>query len=258
MVSKFQLSELFPERSTALQESKGVVAAIHQPNYIPWLGYFFKISRADKFVFLDVVPAPKSSFVNRNSIKTQHGPEWLTIPIHRTGHSGQPICDIETDNIRGWPRRHLATFRTNYSKAPYFKEIFALLENVYGTVAGDRSSLADFNIMLIRAIANYIGLSPQWLRASELGVAGHKTDLLLSICVSIGATTYLAGSGAKAYQQDDVFANAGITTMYSPFSQRSYPQRFGDFVENLSIVDVLMNCGCQGTRRLLDLDANVN
>ena|ERR1700733_7136326 len=75
--------------------------AIHQPNYIPWLGYFFKIAHADKFVFLDMVVYPGGSLVNRNSIKTAHGPAWLTIPVLKSGRSGQLIGEVETDNIKG-------------------------------------------------------------------------------------------------------------------------------------------------------------
>src|SRR5437588_12468547 len=83
-------------------EAAGTSAAIHQPNYIPWLGYFFKIAHADKFVFLDNVVYPDTSFVNRNSIKTPSGPAWLTIPVIRKGRRGQLIGEVETDNTDRW------------------------------------------------------------------------------------------------------------------------------------------------------------
>jgi len=232
----------------------GITTAIHQPNYIPWLGYFFKLAHVDKFVFLDTVAYSSGSFVNRNSIKTPTGPAWLTIPVLTSGRSGQLISQVEADNTHDWPQRHLTTLRCNYSKAPYFKETFALLEPHYTVRAGGRRDLADFNIDIISLIASYLGLKAQCVRTSELKISGHKTDLILDICRAIGAKTYLAGMGSKSYQEDHKFADAGITPIYSCFSQRSYPQRFGEFIGNLSIVDVLMNCGYLGTRRLLDLD----
>src|SRR5258707_3163464 len=196
------------------------IVAIHQPNYIPWLGYFFKIAHADKFVFLDNVVYPDTSFVNRNSIKTPSGPAWLTIPVIRRGRRGQLIGEVEADNTHRWAERHLTTLRCNYSRAPYFKETLALLEPHYRVIAGNRRSLAEFNIGVICSIATYLGFSAQFIRASELSVSGHKTDLILDICRAIGARTYLAGTGwAKSYQEDEKLEEAGITPVYSPFSQ---------------------------------------
>jgi hypothetical protein len=235
----------------------GPIAAIHQPNYIPWLGYFFKIAHADKFVFLDNVVYPDSSFVNRNSIKTPNGPVWLTIPVIRSGRCGQLIGEVETDHVQRWAGRHLATLRCNYGRAPYFKEILALLEPRYRVVASDRRFLTEFNIGVISSIATYLRLSAEFIRASELSVSGHKTNLILDICRAIGARTYLAGTGAKSYQEDAKFEGARITPVYSPFSQREYPQLFGEFAGNLSVVDVLMNCGYLGTRRLLGIEPDL-
>jgi hypothetical protein len=245
-----------PSRHSALcgvHAARGTIAASHQPNYIPWLGYFFKIAQADKFVFVDMVMFPNSGFVNRNSIKTQGGAAWLTIPILKAGRSGQLIAEVETDNFQPWVRRHLMTLRSNYGKAPYFKEIFALLEPHYGAVVGRTNSLTEFNIGLIRGIAAYLGIGTQWILASKLDVAGPKTDLIASICTAVGADTYVAGTGAKAYMENEKLENAGVKLVYSSFTQTPYPQLFGEFISNLSIVDVLMNCGASGTRRLLGI-----
>ena len=61
--------------------------AIHQPHYLPWLGYLAKWAAADLFVFLDTVQYEKSGYQNRNRIKTRDGPRWLTVPVH--AHLGQ-------------------------------------------------------------------------------------------------------------------------------------------------------------------------
>lgn len=234
---------------------EGIIAAIHQPNYIPWLGYFFKIAHADRFVFLDTVAYSNGSFVNRNSIKTPNGSAWLTIPVLKRGRSGQLIAEVQSNNADKWKIRHLSTLRSNYGRAPFFKEIFALLEPYYCLDGDGRDSLADFNIGVICAIATYLGLRPQFIRSSQLEVSGHKTHLLLDICHVVGASVYLAGTGSKCYQEDIKFEEAGITPVYSPFSQQSYPQLFGEFIRNLSIIDVLMNCGYLGTRRLLGFES---
>lgn len=240
----------------AVKTRQDVVVAIHQPNYIPWLGYFFKIAHAEKFVFLDTVKVSTPGFVNRNSIKTRSGAEWLTIPVLHTGRSSQLIAEVETDRVQPWRRRHLMALRSNYGKAPYFKETFALLELHYKEGFGSASSLAGFNIGLIRAIAGHLNLSTQFLRASDLrNIYGQKTDLICDICLVVGGTSYLAGTGAKSYQEDVKLQEVGITPLYSTFSSPTYLQRFGEFIPNLSIVDVLMNCGGPRTRELLGIDS---
>lgn len=240
--------------SAGPHQKKEVVVASHQPNYIPWLGYFFKMSRADRFVFVDMVIYPGRSYINRNYIKTASGPRWLTIPVITTGRTGQLIRQVETDNLQGWTDSHLKTLQLNYRRASHFDEVYALLEPLYGQVNGERSSLSEFNIGLIRAIAAYLGLHPEWLLASELNVSGAKTDLVVEVCSAAGGTTYLAGQGAKAYLEEDKLQDAGLALHYSAFEQNTYPQLFGEFVPNLSIIDVLMNCGRSGTRRLLNLE----
>jgi WbqC-like protein family len=229
--------------------------AIHQPNYIPWLGYFFKIAHSDKFVFLDIVTYSCGSFVNRNSIKTPNGPAWLTIPVLKSGRFGQLIGEAESSNIQPWAGRHLATLQSNYGRAPYFRETLALLEPHYCAATDKKKSLSAFNIEVICSIANHLRINTQFICASDLNVSGHKTELLLDICRVVGATAYLAGTGGKCYQENEKFEHAGITPLLSSFSQQSYPQLFGEFVGNLSIVDVLMNCGYLGTRRLLGIES---
>lgn len=240
----------------ALSVAGKTIAGIHQPNYLPWLGYFFKIAHTHKFVFLDIVAFPcGGSFVNRNLIKTQNGPAWLTIPVLTSGRSGQLINEVEIHNVCKWSEKHLRTLRCNYSRAPYFKEVFALLEPQYHNNCGDERSLAKFNIRLICSIAAYLGISAQFICASDLGVSGQKTDLIRDICRTIGATIYLAGTGwAKLHQENTKLEGSGITPVYSPFSHPRYPQLFGEFLENLSTIDVVMNCGQVGTRRLLGLE----
>jgi hypothetical protein len=198
------------------------------------------------------------SFVNRNSIKTPKGPAWLTIPVLKSGRFGQLIGEVESSNIQPWTGRHLATLQSNYGRAPYYRETLALLEPHYRAATDKRKSLSDFNIEVICSIANHLRINTQFIRASDLNVSGHKTELLLDICRVVGATAYLAGTGGKCYQEDEKFEHAGITPLFSPFSQQSYPQLFGEFVGNLSIVDVLMNCGYLGTRRLLSIESEAS
>jgi hypothetical protein len=219
-----------------------MMIAIHQPNFIPWLGYFYKLACADQFVFADSLQFTKGSFINRNRIKTNSGTAWLTVPVLTRGRFAQYICDVEIVNDRNWARKHLATIGAHYRRAPYFHEVFPLLESVYaqGTLG---PLLVSFNIALIRCLCSYLDLQPIFIRASELRVEGKGTQLLQRICQKLGANRYLAGSGARNYQDDGRLISAGIQPLYSDFRAEKYPQLGNGFVENLSIVDAVMNCG---------------
>ena len=251
MVSMLESVRLGPLRGT-----RGTVVASHQPNFIPWLGYFFKIAHCDKFVFVDSVMMPDRGFVNRNSIKTAAGPLLLTVPFLRSGRAGQLIDEVETDNVQPWVRRHLATIRGNYARAPHFREVFAILEAHYVAITGEKSSLAEFNMSLIKDISNHLCLFPQWIRSSDLDVGGAKTDLIVDICHAVRGATYLAGTGSRSYMEEQKLSDARLALIYSSFVQAPYPQLNGAFVPNLSIVDVLMNCGFQRTRELLAIGAS--
>ena len=222
---------------------------IHQPNFLPWLGYFYKLMLAERFVFLDIVQYSKNSFINRNRIKTPQGPSWLTVPVRAKGRFGQSIGEVEIVWDADWRRKHLNSLVANYGRAPFFEEVFPQIQLEYRKV-GPGTLLAEFNISLAQQICAYLGLNPQFVRARDLKVEGTDTALLVSICKSVGASRYLAGGGAVKYQADEQFASAGIEVEYSRFRGQPYPQVWNGFVENLSIVDALMNCG-RATRDLL-------
>lgn len=230
-----------------------MVVAIHQPNFIPWLGYFYKMAHAQQFVFLDTVQYAKRSFINRNRIKSKSGPIWLTVPVCTKGRFDQAIMDVEMDWDHNWQRKHLHTLRTNYHQAPFFDEVFPLLECRYASNE-PINKLEDFNISIIQIICRYLGLCPTLIRASDLKVEGKGTDLLVHICKELGASTYLAGAGAVKYQEDEKFAAIGVLVQHSSFQPTKYNQLWGEFVENLSVVDALMNCG-RSTRELLGLSS---
>jgi hypothetical protein len=226
-----------------------MIIAIHQPNFLPWLGYFHKLATADAFVFLDDVQYSKNSFTNRNRIKTHAGIQWLTVPLRTSGRFGQTIGDVVTSPGTDWPRQHMNSFSSHYGKAAYFGETFALVRSGYLS-ARSETRLADFNISLIRAICDFLDLTPSFVRASTLNATGNSTQLLVNICRELKATSYIAGMGALKYQEDAQFEEAGIQVRHCSFQPPSYPQLWGSFVPGLSVIDALMNCG-KGTRQIL-------
>ncbi len=218
-----------------------MIVSIHQPNYLPWLGYFHKIANSDAFVFLDNVPYTKNSLINRNKIKTQRGASWMTLSVLTKGRKEQFIGDTEINNGTPWRETHWKTIKANYSKAPYFPEYRDRFESIYQK---DWKNLCDLNETLIKLICEIFGIqNPKFVRASELGVCGKSTSLLINICKAIGADTYLSGNGGKKYMDEELFDKERIILKYSEFQHPVYRQLWGDFIPNLSVIDFIFNEG---------------
>lgn len=228
------------------------VVAIHQPNFFPWLGYFDKIARSDVFIFLDHVQFPKKGGVWSNRVKMRCGGEarWITAPIRRAFHGVASINEIEWADEQPWRSKLLKTLAVNYSRAPFFKETMAWLEQL---VFLPESNLALYNMAVIRAIAGQVGLRHEHCVASScLGCEGQASDLLINLTRKAGGGCYLCGGGAAGYQDDAAFAAAGLELRYQRFVHPVYAQ-IGqpNFATGLSIVDALMNVGCEGVKGLL-------
>ncbi len=220
------------------------IAAIHQPGYLPWAGYFAKMMQADLFCHLDTVQFTKSGWQNRNRIKTARGGQWLTVPV-RHRHP-QAICEVAIDGAVDWARKHLQALRTHYGRAPFFAAVFPALEAV---LARPWHRLCDLNLALIDTLRGLLGLGGRpAVCASRFCAREEPTGRLIDLCRALGADAYLAGEGARGYLDFGRFQDAGIRVFLQRFRHPVYPQRFGAFVPQLSVVDLLFACGPQSGR----------
>ena len=105
-------------------------AVILQPGYLPWLGFFEQLQRADVFVIYDDVQFDKRGWRNRNRVKGPDGPVWLTVPVIQKGRFRQKVTQVSIDNDYPWRRKHLEAIRRYYSRTPYFDRYFPELEEV--------------------------------------------------------------------------------------------------------------------------------
>lgn len=231
------------------------IVAIHQPNFFPWLGYFNKLAHSDIFILMDNVQLTKKggSWANRVQLIINGQAVWVTMPIVRSYHGTRLIKDMQINNSTPWREKLLKAIQTNYARSPFFGQIFPLFKNL---VNNPTDNLADYNETAIRAIAKAIGLDTSRLvLGSTLDSTGEATTLLISMAHAVGGTAYLCGKGSEDYQADDKFAQVKIELIYQAFKHPVYPQiNTSAFVPGLSIIDALMNCGLEGTRRLLQED----
>jgi len=217
-----------------------MLVAIHQPEHLPWIGFFEKMQRADLFVLLDDVQFSKGDFQNRNRVKGAGGVQWLTVPIVQK--FPQQINEVE---IAGddWRDKHWRTLLSCYGRAPHFKTIGPFVEELY---RGPSHKLSDFNLNAIRLLARLLSVETRMVRSSELKVTGEKSDLVLNICRQVGADAYYSGAMGRSYLRCERFAQAGIEIIFQEFVHPTYEQLFMQsqgFVPNLSVLDLLFNCG---------------
>jgi WbqC-like protein len=224
-----------------------LTVAIHQPEHLPWLGFFNKMDQADLFVMLDVVQYRRDYFQNRNRILGPGGPQWLTVPVVRSGYTKRILAEMEINNdVRvtnkaDWRRRHWKTISTAYGRHPFFADHRDFLRDVY---AREWRLLTDLNEHLIRCLTEALGIATDVVRASDLAVTGSSSELLLQICRATGATAYLSGPTGRDYLDERLFGDAGMELRYHAFEHPEYPQRGGEgFVSHLSVLDLLMNAG---------------
>jgi hypothetical protein len=213
---------------------------IHQPDHLGYLGFYHKIMNADKYVVLDNVQYAKREFIHRNRIRGTEGPLWLSVPVLTRGRYYQKIQDVEIDPTQHWERKHWGRIIHAYSKAPYFETYAPVFQAIYST-AWDK--LVDLNLHLIRAVFDLLGVEIDMCLASELGVTGKATELLIAIAQAVGGTTYLSGPAGKAYLDESLFEKSGIQLEYNQFVHPVYEQLYEPFLPNMAIIDLLFNCG---------------
>lgn len=220
-----------------------VKAVILQPSYIPWRGYFDQVRKADVFVFYDCVQYDDRGWRNRNKLKTPKGTQWLTIPVHSKGCQTlkTPIVDIPIVWDTAWPEKHRNALQRSYSEAPFFREYAELLDAIY--MRRD-DKLADFTCASTELIARALGIGhTEFVRSSALPAAGARSDRLLSILRHIGATHYISGPSARNYMELDKFADAGISVEFMEYAYQPYPQLYGAFEPQVTVLDLLFNTG---------------
>ena len=218
-----------------------MIVAVHQPQYLPWLGYFDKIRRADVFCFLDNVQYKKNDWQNRNRIKTAQGWQWLTVPVQY--RYPQKINQVTINNSVNWKKKHLQTLVTNYNRATFFNEFKQSFEQVYSE---NWDYLSDLNIALIERLNRAFGLEQRpTAKSSDFSLREDPTDRLIDICRALNCDTYLAGRDGTQYMDLARFKQSGIQVIIQDFKHPDYPQLFQGFQSHMSAVDLLFNCGAK-------------
>ena len=218
-----------------------MVVSIHQPNYIPWLGFFNKILLSDTYVVFDDVQFPRGKdYANRNQIKTNNGKMWLTVPV--IGKSDlKPWNQIEI-NKNGWVNKHLSNIESFYKKTPYFNEYYPEIKNIY---LKDHNLLIDLTLDLIKHFLKILDKEVKIILSSDIKTDLKGLDKILYILKNLNATKYISGDGdgSKRYIDEKLFSDQGIELVWQNYKHPTYKQQFNEFIPYMSILDLLFNEG---------------
>jgi len=216
-----------------------MIVAVHQPQYLPWLGYFDKIDRADIFVLLDNVQFKKNEWQNRNRIKTAQGAQWLTVPVRYK--FPQLINEVEVNNKDKWQHKQRQAIISNYKRATYWSLFEEFFEEIFLL---NWQYISQLNIHVVKKLAKLLGITTPIHVASELGeFPNSPDDRLIALTKHFDADTYLAGGGGREYMNMEKYAESGIEVIFQEYKHPVYNQLFGDFKPFMSAVDLIYNHG---------------
>lgn len=230
-----------------------MILSSHQPGYLPWLGYFHKIALSDNFVILDDVQFEKNSFINRNKIKNSYGSIWLTVPVLIKGHTKKTIKEIEINNNINWKKKHWKSIYQNYKKAPYFYKYSDFFEELYKQ---EWKKIIDLLIYTLYFFIKELDIKTNIYQQSNLNITSSKQQLILDLCKYFNSKLFIFGVLGKNYVDRDLFKKENIKVYFQEYKHPVYPQLWQDFIENLSIIDLLFNVGKEKTKKII-MEGNI-
>lgn len=221
-----------------------MIVSIHQPNYLPYLGFFNKIKNSDLFILFDTAQYVKNDFHNRNRIKTPQGEIYLTIPIASKDCYLKRICDVPLPDDKSWALKHWKSIELNYKKTKYFEKYSSFFRDLY---SNPPTMLIKLNESIIRYLLDAFGIKTKIIKASNLDINYNlkSNDLLIDILKKVRATEYISGKGRGGEHYVDVqkFESAGIKFRFQEFTHPIYLQQLGEFIPNMAAIDLLFNVG---------------
>lgn len=217
-----------------------IILSSHQPDFFPYMGYFYKVFQSDIFVLSDDVQYSKSGRHNYNEILTANGPLRLTLPIR---YHAEPLNQIRVSADERWVSRTLKTLHMEYKGAEHFHSAFPVLEEMLLKAPG-AASLADFNCDCILGLVSRFGLDGRWfIRSSRMNLKFRRDARIIEMCKELKADVYLSGEGAKEYHVEEDYQKNHIQLRYTDYQPVAYPQVGRPSTVNMSVIDYAMNCG---------------
>lgn len=218
-----------------------MILSAHQPYFAPYGGFFYKAHRSDALCLLDEVQFPRgTTWISRNRFKNHQGTLWITIPVWKKGLGLQTISRVRICHEGRWRRKHLESLTAAYDRAPYFCDHLDFVREIFSEKF---EHLSELNLDILRYLMGALAVDTRLFRLSEIQGPSPGPLRLIEICRAVGASRFLAQSAAAKYLDEKLFLDAGVELVFFKPPTPVYPQLWGDFLPNLSVFDLLFNCG---------------
>jgi hypothetical protein len=227
------------------------VITCHQPNFLPWLGFFAKLAQSDEMILLDDVQFTQGihNWTTRVKVLGPNGPFWLTIPIINCKSGFQKIMDLRTFDDYRWTKKVIKTIESSYGKTKFYSETIPPIIEI---IEGHTGLICDTNIRLIEHIKEILKINTLIFKSSDIYSNQSSNEKLIELILSRNGGIYLSGNGASEYQDERLYKSRGIEIEYSRFVHAEYPQlKKGAFYSGLSIIDALCSIGSDETRKMI-------
>ena len=215
-----------------------MIVSIHQPDFVPWLGFYYKVAKSDVFVYLDDAQFSNEAAHNYNDIKTQKGKTKIKVPVDY--HFKDPINVVKVKNGHENISKMLMTIEESYRDAPFFDSLFPEFKSI---ILKGYPTISELNIAINDWIFKGFGIKTKILKSSDMAIHSFREERVIDICLCAGGDEYLSGNGARAYQTDDHFTSRGIKLTYLDYKPIEYGQLWGVFLPCMSVLDYIFNCG---------------
>jgi hypothetical protein len=230
-----------------------MIVAAHQPHYMPWLGYLDKLAKADLFVVMDDLQFEAQNFQNRQRVRLPSAASWLTVPVEHGAQTDRILdkrIELSSNPRQDWRYRHWTTLETNYRRAAHWSRY---ADELRATYEREWTSLVDLDLHMLELARRWLDIRTPIVLASQLQLAGTKTDRLVDMCQRVGARCYLTGSGgSQSYLDVEKLGRAGIGVIWQAFEHPVYAQRYErGFDSHLGFVDLVLNHGLESRALLM-------
>jgi hypothetical protein len=225
-----------------------MIVSIHQPNFFPWMGYFDKINKSDKFVFLtSSLRSKNDKYLTRTKILNNNSKlQYLSLPL---GNKQIPINQLIMPADHQWKVKVLNIIKESYRGSNNFDEVYIDIENLFMC---EYEYFSDYSINIIRFLISKFNIDTELYVDTDFNQDfGTSNQRNIALCKKAGGDIYLSGNGAKVYNDHKLYRGNSLELIYQDYMAPTYTQMSNEFVSGLSIIDVLFNCGFEKTEKLL-------
>jgi len=209
---------------------------IHQPDFLPWLGFFDKISRADKFIILDDVQFARRGWTHRDLIIIKKEKKWLTVPTKKINYYDK-INKIEISYNADWINNHYNLIKEGYKNEKNFNNIIDEIMKIYNKKF---DLLIDLNIALLRFVMKKLKIKKEIKLSSSFNLNYNSSEKIIELIKITNSNYYITGKPSAKYLDEEKFKKNGIKIEWYNIKDGIFSGKLNEINTDVSSLDYIM------------------